>query len=139
MDRPIKTRRIKFRYQPGSLDRHFVQGDLVSSHMMAMLSAVFPEGEEFFIRSVRRYSDQITDPELKKQVAGFIGQEMTHGREHRELNERLQEMGYPTAFVERLARRIFNFQTRNYPPIYTLAVTAALEHYTAVLAETLLT
>ncbi|MGV8065610.1 metal-dependent hydrolase, partial [Mycobacterium kansasii] len=45
MDRPIKTRRIKFRYQPGSLDRHFVQGDLVSSHMMAMLSAVFPEGE----------------------------------------------------------------------------------------------
>ncbi|OHU22455.1 metal-dependent hydrolase [Mycobacteroides franklinii] len=139
MDRPIKTRRIKFRYQPGSLERHFVQGDLVSSHMMAMLSAVFPEGEEFFIRSVRRYSDQITDPELKKQVAGFIGQEMTHGREHRELNERLQEMGYPTAFVERLARRIFNFQTRNYPPIYTLAVTAALEHYTAVLAETLLT
>lgn len=98
MDRPIKTRRIKFRYQPGSLERHFVQGDLVSSHMMAMLSAVFPEGKEFFIRSVRRYSDQITDPELKKQVAGFIGQEMTHGREHRELNERLQEMGYPTAF-----------------------------------------
>lgn len=139
MDRTIKTRRIRFRYPAGSLERHFMQGDLVSSHMMAMLSAVFPEGEEFFIRSVRRYADQITEPELKKQVAGFIGQEMTHGREHRELNERLQQMGYPTRFVERAARRIFHFQTRRYPPIYTLAVTAALEHYTAVLAETLLT
>lgn len=138
-DRPIKTRRIKFRYPSGSLHRHYVRGDLVMSHLVAMLSAVFPEGEEFFIRSVRRYSDQITDPSLKKQVAGFIGQEVTHGREHRELNARLQEMGYPTAFVDRCVHWGMKLESRFAHPMYALAVTAALEHYTAALAETLLT
>jgi hypothetical protein len=32
---------------------------------------------------VRVYRDKVTDPELKKQVNGFIGQEAMHGREHR--------------------------------------------------------
>lgn len=137
--RSIKTRRIKFRYPAGSLDRHYVQGDLVMSHVVAMLSAVFPEGEEYFIRSVRHFSDEIADPVLKKQVAGFIGQEVTHGREHRELNARLQEMGYPTAYVDRVTIRALGHFTRFLPPYWNLAVTAALEHYTATLAETLLT
>lgn len=137
--RPIKVRRIKFRYPTGSLDRHYVQGDLMMSHIVAMMSAVFPEGEDYFIRSVRSFSDQITDPVLKTQVAGFIGQEVTHGREHRELNGRLQQMGYPTAFFDRLTSRTLNWLTRHLPPRFNLAVTAAIEHYTAVIAETLLT
>lgn len=137
--RPIKTRRIKFRYPTGSLNRHYVQGDLVMSHIIAMLSAVFPEGEDYFIRSVKHFSDQITDPLLKKQVAGFIGQEVTHGREHRELNERLQQMGYPTGIVDRMTKRGMSLYTRYLPPRFNLAMTAALEHYTATLAETLLT
>ncbi|WP_078308392.1 MULTISPECIES: metal-dependent hydrolase [unclassified Mycobacterium] len=137
--RTIKTRRITFQYPTGSLDRHYVQGDLVMSHVIAMLSAVFPEGEDYFIRSVKHFSDQITDPVLKKQVAGFIGQEVTHGREHRELNERLQQMGYPTRIVDRMTMRVMNLYTRYLPPRFNLAMTAALEHYTATLAETLLT
>ena len=71
------------------------------SHIAAMLSAVFPEGEDFFVRSVRNYRDQITDPVLKEQVKGFIGQEALHGREHRAFNERLQELGYPTRFTDK--------------------------------------
>ncbi|MBA0045307.1 metal-dependent hydrolase [Mycobacteroides sp. LB1] len=138
MEREIKTRRIKFRYPAGSLRRHYVQGDLGMSHMVAVLSAAFPEGEAFMIRSVRAVADQITDPELKKQVAGFIGQEATHSREHRELNERLQEMGYPTALIDRVIRRTLEARTRYLSPLYCLAMTAALEHYTAILAETLL-
>ena len=92
----VRARRIRFSYPTGSLERHFVDGDLVMSHVVAHLSALFPEGEDFFVRSVRRFADQITDPELQSRVQGFIGQEVTHGREHRALNERLQEMGYPT-------------------------------------------
>ncbi|ADG98416.1 Uncharacterized conserved protein UCP07580 [Segniliparus rotundus DSM 44985] len=136
---PIKVRRIKFQYPAGSLERHYVQGDLVMSHLVAMLSAVFPEGEEFFIRSVRRFADQISDPELKRQVAGFIGQEVTHGREHRELNDRLQQMGYPTHHVDRAVRNGLKLFERFFSPQFCLAITAALEHYTAVFAETLLT
>jgi predicted metal-dependent hydrolase len=137
--RPITTRRIKFRYPTGSLNRHYVQGDLVMSHIIAMLSAVFPEGEDYFIRSVKHFSGEITDPVLKKQVAGFIGQEVTHGREHRELNDRLQQMGYPTGLVDRMTMRGMNLYTRHLSPRFNLAMTAALEHYTATIAETLLT
>src|SRR5438445_1086845 len=97
--RLVRTRRIRFDYPRGSLQKHYVEGDLVMSHVVAMLSATFPEGEDFFVRSVRHYADQITDPVLQKQVAGFVGQEVTHGREHRALNERLQQMGFATRRV----------------------------------------
>ncbi|MGH3645893.1 MAG: metal-dependent hydrolase [Micromonosporaceae bacterium] len=137
--RSVRVRRIRFSYPTGSLRRHYVKGDLVMSHAVAVLSAMFPEGEDFFVRSVRRYADQITDPELRKQVAGFIGQEVTHGREHRALNERLQQMGYPTRAVDRMTRRLLTRVERRLPPLMCLAGTAALEHYTAALAETLLT
>jgi len=134
----VQPRRIRFNYPVAALDRHFVQGDLVMSHMIAHLSAVFPEGEDFFIRSVRRYADQITDPDLKDQVKGFIGQEVTHGREHRALNERLHEMGYPTRRIDRLVARRQAAVERRFSPLTCLAITAALEHFTAVFAETLL-
>lgn len=137
--RAVRTRRIAFSYPPASLDRHYVNGDLVMSHVVSVLSAMFPEGEDFFVRSVRYYADRITDPELKKQVAGFIGQEVTHGREHRALNERLQQMGYPTRRVDRMVKAGLKRNERLFPHKAQLAITAALEHYTATLAETLLT
>jgi predicted metal-dependent hydrolase len=137
--RSVRTRRIAFSYPPASLDRHYVNGDLVMSHVVSVLSAMFPPGEDFFVRSVKRHADQVTDPELKEQVAGFIGQEVTHGREHRELNKRLQEMGYPTHRVSRMAKAGLLRNERLFPPKVQLAMTAALEHYTATLAESLLT
>jgi predicted metal-dependent hydrolase len=137
--RNVRTRRIRFDYPTGALERHYVDGDLVMSHLVAVLSAMFPEGEDFFVRTVRHYADRITDPELKEQVAGFTGQEVTHGREHRALNERLQQMGYPTRRIDRMVKRDLAQAQRRMPPIVCLAITAALEHYTAALAETLLT
>lgn len=134
----VHPRRIRFNYPVAALDRHYVAGDLVMSHVIAHLSAVFPEGEDFFVRSVRHFADQITDPELKERVKGFIGQEVSHGREHRELNERLAQMGYPTARVDRMVRRQLKFVERRLSPLTCLAMTAADEHFTAVFAETLL-
>lgn len=42
-----------------------MENDIVYSHFVAGLSGGFPPGEEGFIRSVRKFSDQITDPVLK--------------------------------------------------------------------------
>jgi predicted metal-dependent hydrolase len=134
----VRARRVRFTYPTGSLKRHYVDGDLVMSHVVAHLSATFPEGEDFFVRSVRRFADQITDPELKSRVRGFIGQEVTHGREHHVLNERLQQMGYPTGRIDRTVRRHMKVAERRLKPLTCLAITAAFEHFTAVLAETLL-
>jgi predicted metal-dependent hydrolase len=137
--RVVRPRRIRFSYPAGSLDRHYVQGDLVMSHLIAYLSGTFPEGEEFFVRSVKRFADRIADPDLKRRVQGFVGQELTHGREHRILNERLHAMGYRTDRVELVTKRVLSWYERVLAPQTCLAVTAALEHFTAVAAETLLT
>ncbi|NNH72767.1 metal-dependent hydrolase [Nocardia uniformis] len=133
-----KVRRIRFHFdEPESSDKHFIRGDMVFSHFVAGLSAGFPAGEEGFIRSVRRFSDQITDPVLKKRVAAFIGQEAVHGQEHRRLNERLVELDYPTVGwmdSEQHRERMIRLEQR-LPDMWHLALTAAAEHYTAVLAE----
>lgn len=137
--RTVPTRRISFDESLHDLPRHFAAGgDIILSHLAAALSSVFPDGEDFFVRSVRHYRDGITDPDLKRQVAGFIGQEATHGREHRALNDRLARLGYPTKFFERLTRRGLTLRERVAPPISNLAATAALEHFTATFAQLLL-
>jgi predicted metal-dependent hydrolase len=137
-DRPIKVRRISFDYPADDLPRHYMADDLVMSHIVSVLSGLFPEGEDFFVRTVRNYRDQITEPELKAQVAGFIGQEATHGREHRAFNDRLVELGYPTKLVDRFTRARLRMNEKTLPQTWQLAITAALEHYTATLAEALL-
>jgi hypothetical protein len=139
---PIPARDITVR-RPGidheqPLPRYFVAGDPMRSHIAAMLSSVFPEGEDFFVRSVRAYRDRIDDPELSKQVKGFIGQEAIHGREHRDFNEQLATLGYPTLAVDRIVKRGLALLAKIAPKSTQLAVTAALEHYTATLAEALL-
>ena len=73
--RKVPTRRISFEESLQFVPKHFAaEEDLFASHLMASLSAVFPDGEDFFVRSVRNYRDRITDPDLKRQVTGFNGQ-----------------------------------------------------------------
>jgi hypothetical protein len=137
--RTIKTRRVSIDYpRDAAMPCHYVDHDIVMSHIVTNLSCMFPEGEDFFVRSVRNYRDEVTDPELKKQVAGFIGQEAMHGREHRAFNDGLGALGYPTRLVDRGTKHGLALLDRIAPRSYRLAVTAALEHYTATLAEKIL-
>jgi predicted metal-dependent hydrolase len=139
-DRTVPTRRMAFEQSMRDVPRHFAaDGDLIASHLTAALSSVFPDGEDYFVRSVRHFRDQITDPVLKRQVAGFIGQEAVHGREHRVFNDRLDELGYPTKRYERFTKAGLKFRERILTPKSNLAATAALEHFTATLAELVLT
>jgi predicted metal-dependent hydrolase len=139
-----KVRRMKFRFgQPEPIGRHLVADDIALSHLVALLSGAFPPGEESFIRSVRRFSDRITDPTLKKRVAGFIGQESVHGQEHRHLNEKLIEKGYPMVrflnFGPNTLRQKLFVRAEKFLPAYVhLAMTAAAEHYTATLGHRVL-
>ena len=139
-DRKVPTRRMSFEESLQEVPKHFAfDGDVVLSHIAASLSAVFPDGEDFFVRSVRHFRDDITDPVLKRQVAGFIGQEAMHGREHRAFNDRLDQLGYPTKKVERFTKWGLELREKVAPPKANLAATAALEHFTATLAELVLT
>jgi predicted metal-dependent hydrolase len=123
----------------GDVPRHFARdGDLMLSHLLTVLSSVFPDGEAYFVRSVNAVRDRITEPRLRREVEGFIGQETMHGREHAMFNDRMAELGYPVGPIGTYVRKLMWLRERFLNEKANLAITAALEHYTATLAETLL-
>lgn len=135
---PVRT--MEFAGWVADLPKYFAaDGDIAMSHVLAVLSSTFPEGEKFFVRSVAAVRDEITDPQLLADVDGFIGQEEMHGREHQVLNDRLAEHGYPTRGIDSYVRGLYWVRERMQSKKVNLAFTAALEHYTATLAELLLT
>ncbi|HRW42888.1 MAG TPA: metal-dependent hydrolase, partial [Microthrixaceae bacterium] len=137
--RDIPVRRLRHDQADYDLDRWVVPGDPIFSHFLAILSAVFPKGEEFFVASVRRHRDAVADnPVLKEQVKGFIGQEAMHSREHRRLNERLAGLGYRMARADRTIGVLVDSIYKIPPSTLPIAATAAAEHYTGLLAEAVL-
>src|SRR3954454_7758157 len=136
----VPVRPMEFSKWVADLPKYFAaDGDIVMSHVLTVLSSTFPEGEKFFVRSVAAVRDELTDPELLADVEGFIGQEEMHGREHQVLNDRLAQHGYPTRGIDAYVRGLYWVRERIQSKKVNLAFTAALEHYTATLAELLLT
>ncbi|GAC1629157.1 MAG: metal-dependent hydrolase [Nevskia sp.] len=134
----LPTRRdLHFRLSPASAGPWHVRGACVT-HFANAMSISFPEGERFFIHTVRHYRERIRDPELEQAVIAFIGQEAMHSREHADYNRLLAEAGLPAAALEEHARKFFTLLKR-LPAPAQLAVTIAQEHFTAIVAELLLT
>lgn len=117
-----------------STPRHFA-GDAFQSALLAAMSTVFPDGERFFIDSVRHYRDQLQDPALLAEVSAFIGQEAHHGREHETFNEWLEEKGYPVAPILKQVQEGLALARQRLSPKRQLAMTIALEHFTAIMAH----
>ncbi len=135
----IPTRRdLRFRLKPGSVHNWHVQGRFVTQFINAM-SLSFPEGERYFIHTVRHYRDQITDPKLQEAVTAFIGQEAMHGREHEDYNRLLAESGLPAKALEKHAQQFFTLLKKWLPPAAQLSTTIAQEHFTAIVGELVLT
>lgn len=133
----IRPRRMDFVFDQNT-PRHWLGGDPFLTHLFNALSLTFPEGERFFVDSVRLYRDRIMDPAQQKDVSGFIGQEAFHSREHEALNQWLAEQGYPVGELERRVKKLLSFPRRFAPMQRKLAITCALEHLTAILANDLL-
>lgn len=132
----IQVRKLGLR--PGAhLPKHFA-GEAFQSAFLAAMSTVFPDGERFFIDAVRHYRGELQDPTLLAEVSAFIGQEAHHGREHEAFNEWLEEKGYPLSPVLERVRDGLNMARSNLSPKRQLAMTIALEHFTAIMAHQLL-
>lgn len=102
------------------------------------LSIFFPVGEAFFVKSVRHYLGQLTEPKLTAEVAAFCAQEGHHAREHLAYNARLIAEGLPIAALEKVVVFILRLATTVLSPRKQLAVTCALEHFTSLMGEFIL-
>lgn len=132
----LEPRNEHFHFEVAERDWH--GGDPVKSIIFNAFSILFPEGEKFFIDSVRNMRKEIDDPILQKQIKGFIGQEAVHTREHIEYNKQLDAQGYSATKLDAAVKRRLDWARRNTSKYEQLAVTCALEHFTAMMADMLL-
>lgn len=139
--RPKKKRAIPVRAMgfpfAGQVPRFWFFGSPHVTHLSNALNSLFPEGERFFIRSVKHYVDQLEDdPELLARVRGFFGQEGRHGHEHERWNKILAEQGYDIeSFLAEHRKIAYGKLEPSVSPALRLSVTVALEHFTATMAR----
>lgn len=144
---PIEVRRPRFDWEGHG--PHWIPGDPMASHVGNALHLLFPTGERFFMEAVRDASDDVDDPELQDAIKEFIKQEAWHAQAHDQVLRHMEAVGIdPSGYVDRL-ERFFDLLLRDRPswPEWTrgfqirrrLAITAALEHFTAVLGHWALT
>jgi uncharacterized protein len=120
--------------------RHWNGGDAFRSAYFDALSMSFPVGEQFFIDSVRtgiKALPQAQRAEFEKEAQGFIGQEATHRRIHALFNGHLDKQGYVNAWEPRILQRLERMKAFT-DPRHAVAITAATEHFTAILAHHML-
>lgn len=143
----LNVRKINFGHEK-ERNRYYFAGNPLLTHFMNSMHSVFPDGERFFIRSVKAFDAELRDSNLQERVKGFIGQEIQHGIQHQKFIQTLDTMGLKaTEWTQWYARDAYErhekfllgaigwlFDKRS-ADIMALSVTAALEHYTASIAE----
>ena len=119
--------------------RHWCGGDALRTALFNALSMSFPVGEQFFIDAVRKGFQALPAAQqerFRNEVQGFIGQEATHRRLHALYNAHLGKLGLVNAWEPRARARLQ--QMTGIDVRHWLAITAANEHFTAILADHLL-
>jgi predicted metal-dependent hydrolase len=130
------VRRMNFPFEAASIPRYWMGGSVVGTAIANSLNMVFPDGERFFIRSVKHYADEIDDPALRERVKRFYGQEGQHAREHERMFEIMREHGYDVdAFLVEYRKLAYEVLAPKFSPKLRLSITVALEHFTASFAE----
>lgn len=132
----IRPRTLRTVLAEQGIPRHWLGGNGVATALANGVNLLFPAGERFFVRSVRRYLPQLTDEVLIAQVQGFGGQEGRHAQAHERFFDVMRGQGYELArFL-----KVYDFFSYKLieplnPAVLRLAATAACEHFTAIMAE----
>lgn len=119
-----------------NIPKYWHSNDPFKTRIHDALQSTFPEGERYFISSVRAFRDKITDPQLIHEVKEFTVQEAQHGIAHTKYNNLLERQGIPMERLLAEQKNQIKKDEKRLSPEYNLAVTAAAEHFTALLADT---
>jgi predicted metal-dependent hydrolase/ferredoxin-NADP reductase len=139
---PLRPRRVAFDWTGTPL--HWVPGDPFSTHMINVLHLLLPAGERWFVDVYKQALPLIRDPELRKDVIGFIGQEAMHAQAHSTVLDHLLAQGLDpspyTAQMDWFFEHLLGDNTapplaRKWWLLERVAIIAAIEHYTAVLGK----
>ena len=126
------VRRMDYTFE--DMPKCWCENEPTLTHYFTGLSTLFPEGESYFVRSVRAVRDQLQDnPQLAGDVGAFIGQEAMYSKEHQAFHVSAQKFGLNPQSLENATGTILRAIEKIFPKKWNLLVTVGLEHYTAVL------
>ena len=114
-------------------ERWWLNGDPVATAWFNALSATFPRGETLFVDAVKAFRED-APPQLAAEIRSFIKQEVNHTREHLAFNRAAEAAGYDLSAIDARVERLLGDVYARPKPAW-LAVTIALEHFTAMFAH----
>ncbi|HYD24469.1 MAG TPA: metal-dependent hydrolase [Croceibacterium sp.] len=114
-------------------ERWWLDGDPVGTAWFNALSATFPRGETLFIDAVKAFRADAPG-RLDAEIRAFIRQEVNHTREHLAFNRAAAAAGYDMRAIDARVERLIG-EVYQRPQHGWLAVTIALEHFTAMFAH----
>lgn len=132
----IKVRRQSFNF--ASTPKYYFNNNPLLSYLLTALSLTFPSGERFFVHSVRNVRDRVKDQDLQKEVSAFIGQEAMHSHAHEDFNTFIESLGIDVKPIIKVEYEKIEYAKTKLGHKEQLAVTCALEHFTAIIAQYLL-
>ena len=139
---PITPRRVSFGWEETPL--HWIPGEPTATHVINVLHLLLPAGERWFVKVFKEGLPLVSDPELLKDVKGFMGQEATHSVQHSYVLDHLAAQGLDTSAYTKHVDFLFQRILGETPPLgmpisarewlrFRLSVIAAIEQFTAVL------
>jgi hypothetical protein len=131
----VTYRRVHFPFEDNGFDRYWHGGSPFRSLFWSQLSTSFDAGEKFFIDAARAAKGHIEDPALLEELNEFCKQEGHHTYQHLKFDRMNAALGLDMARCERRYGWILGRARGRLDPMGMLAVTVALEHFTAGFAE----
>ncbi|MDX2235555.1 MAG: metal-dependent hydrolase [Hyphomonadaceae bacterium] len=110
-------------------------GDAARTVAFDAFSLMFPAAEAFMIRGARAAHDRVDNPSLRREIAGFVRQEAAHARLHGAYNRAMEARGFDAIGQEARNGEIIAFLESRIGLRRTLAASAGLEHFTALIAQ----
>ncbi|MFF2997470.1 metal-dependent hydrolase [Streptomyces sp. NPDC057950] len=140
----ITPRRLSFDWERTPL--HWIPDEPTATHVINVLHLLLPAGERWFVKVLKEGLPLIGDPELLRDVKGFMGQEATHSVQHAYVLDHLAAQHLATGDFTRHVDFLFEKVLGERPPLgvplpgrewlrLRLSVVAAIEQFTAVLGD----
>lgn len=131
------VRRMDYNFE--NTPKYWCANDPAITHYFTGLSTLFPEGESYFVRSVRALREHAKLNEaLDREISAFIGQEAMHSKEHHAFHISAQQHGMNPESLEKVTGIVLKGLEKVFSKKWNLLVTVGLEHYTAVLVVSMM-
>jgi predicted metal-dependent hydrolase len=131
------VRRMDYNFE--NTPKYWCANDPAMTHYFTGLSTLFPEGESYFVRSVRALREHAKLNEaLDRVISAFIGQEAMHSKEHHAFHISAQQHGMNPESLEKATGIVLKGLEKVFSKKWNLLVTVGLEHYTAVLVVSMM-